>query len=1020
MTTIHPHYLIFILVFLAACKPSAHKDYTADYIEEEPDPIYAEHVRSSSFQSPEDEMADFELPPGFEVTLFASEPDITKPINMAFDDRGRLWVTQSSEYPIKAGPGEGQDRISILEDTNGDGKADQISHFAEDLNIPIGIIPVKDGAIGYSIPHVYRFYDRDGDNIADQREVLIANFEHKDTHGMVNNLFRGLDGWIHASHGFSNVSVVAGKDGDSIKMTSGNTFRFLPDGGRVEKTTDGRINPFGSDLDKWGYHYSADCHTLPIYQLIWEGNYTQWGKKEPNLGFAPSMMDYGLNSTALSGLVYYTDDQFPAEFRNSFYSGDVVTCRISRSVIDFYGSTPKATRKVDFLVSKDPWFRPVDIKIGPDGAMYIADFYNKIIGHYEVPLDHPERDRSSGRIWKITYNGNTRKSKDWSKANLDEILEGMGSPILQTRMTATDALVDYHGNSSGETLRRLLEKTSISEEQYIQALWALFRIQELTDPYMEQSLSHSSPLIRVHALRVLSNLKNPSEKHSRWAINAMMDDNPHVKRAAAEFLIRHPHPEAFSGLADLYQRTPEEDTHLRYTAKLALFHQMLEENILELAIDHPWQAEALPLISMALADVNHPIAAEFLFDQFKLGTIPLDWNLAYLSSVSRNIPRQKLQDVILFAKNKEALDHSWVSALEEGIQQRGGEMPKTLSEWGQEISRMTLTNPPPGNLKWTDSIKANYQFALQKAKQSPSENYSPTYKAIISIPEADEDTKAMAAGNLIHLENLKHAAYLVNLIQTPDLSLSQKQKIIQNIGTSTHPASRKVLVESLAGAPLSLQETIANRLVQTSEGVGVLLENINQGHVPARVLKARNVDENFQNIANSIQKEEYERLTSTLQPIDEEKQALINSRTGDFAHVEEGMTLGTQLYEKNCSMCHQINNQGGMIGPQLDGIGNWGLEALAVKVLDPNRNISENFRMYNIVLKDGKKVSGLYRREEGNQLVLADQSGNEFKLNINEIESQTPVKSTLMPDNFGEALDQEDFNRLMTYLLNVR
>jgi glucose/arabinose dehydrogenase len=134
-----------------------------------------------------------------------------------------------------------------------------------------------------------------------------------------------------------------------------------------------------------GYHYSADCHTLPIFQLIWGGNYSQWGKREPAMGFAPTMMDYGLNSTALSGLVYYTDTQFPEEYRNIFYSGDVVTCRISRNTMEFEGSTPTAKREEDFLVSRDPWFRPVDIKIGPDGAMYVADFLTASLGIMRCP-----------------------------------------------------------------------------------------------------------------------------------------------------------------------------------------------------------------------------------------------------------------------------------------------------------------------------------------------------------------------------------------------------------------------------------------------------------------------------------------------------------------------------------------------------------------------------------------------------------------------------------------------------------
>ena len=354
-------FLVVLALLAQGClKPqkSAHHKAAQPLTEQVPLGIYAEHVRTTAFQTPEEERLGFVLPPGFEVTLFASDPDITKPINMAFDEKGRLWVSQSSEYPVEAGPGGGNDRITILEDTDQDGRADKIRDFARGLNIPIGIMPVKGGAIGYSIPHVYRFTDADNDGQAEKRQVLLGPFGHKDTHGMINNLVRGFDGWMHASHGYANTSVVAGTDGDTVRMYSGNTFRFRPDGSRVEKTTDGRINPFGSAFDEMGYHYSADCHTLPIYQLIWGGDYTQWGKKETNMGFAPTMMDYPLNSTALAGLVYYTDNQFPAEYQHSFYSGDVVTCRISRNVMRFQGTTPQATRKEDFLVSKDPWSGP--------------------------------------------------------------------------------------------------------------------------------------------------------------------------------------------------------------------------------------------------------------------------------------------------------------------------------------------------------------------------------------------------------------------------------------------------------------------------------------------------------------------------------------------------------------------------------------------------------------------------------------------------------------------------------------
>jgi glucose/arabinose dehydrogenase len=154
-------------------------------------------------------------------------------------------VTHSREYPIAAAAGAGRDRVSILEDTNGDGRADRFTTFADSLNIPIGIAPMRDGAIVYSIPNVYRMIDRDGDGRADERRVLYGPFDYDDTHGMVNSLLRSYDGWIHAGHGFSNRSTVAGTDGDSIRMTSGNTFRFRDDGTRVEQLTWGRVNPSG-------------------------------------------------------------------------------------------------------------------------------------------------------------------------------------------------------------------------------------------------------------------------------------------------------------------------------------------------------------------------------------------------------------------------------------------------------------------------------------------------------------------------------------------------------------------------------------------------------------------------------------------------------------------------------------------------------------------------------------------------------------------------------------------------------
>ena len=169
------------------------------------------------------------------------------------------------------------------------------------------------------------------------------------------------------------------------------------------------------------------------------------------------------------------------------------------------------------------------------------------------------------------------------------------------------------------------------------------------------------------------------------------------------------------------------------------------------------------------------------------------------------------------------------------------------------------------------------------------------------------------------------------------------------------------------------------------------------------------------------QQEEFKSITSKLEPISKERQTLIDTRLIAFNSLNEPVSLdsGKRVFKQNCAACHSIDNEGGSIGPQLDGVGKWGPRALAEKILDPNRNVSEAFRNYTITLKDGKVMSGLYRREEGQVIVFADITGKEFSVPKNEIAQQEISKYTLMPDHFGQVLFQEDFNALVKFLLSL-
>src|SRR5579871_1618881 len=430
--------------------------------------------------SPQQEHAKLHLPPGFELQLVACEPDIHKPLNFAFDERGRMWLSDTVEYPFPE-KGPGRDRILILEDFGPDGKARKITTFAEGMNIPVGVIPYKDGCIAYSVPNIMRLYDTTGSGKCDKREILYGPIGTRDTHGMVNSFTFGFDGWLYACHGYLNDTTLKGTDGQELFMNSGNTFRMRTDGSHVEAFTRGQVNPFGLAWDPMGNLYSADCHSMPITQLLRGAYYVSFGKPNDGLGFAPHMIDFGPeHSTALCGLVYYDADQFPPEWRGQIFMGDVVWTRSNSYKLEWSGSSPHATF-AKFLTSEDPWFRPVFQRLGPDGAIYIADFYNKIIGHYEVPLNHPARDRTSGRIWRIVWKGFDGKAPppkrpydDLRTESIAKLANLMGHPNLTVRLQAMNEMVE-RGDAAKEIAQKILAQDS-SVPRRMHALWVLERI----------------------------------------------------------------------------------------------------------------------------------------------------------------------------------------------------------------------------------------------------------------------------------------------------------------------------------------------------------------------------------------------------------------------------------------------------------------------------------------------------------------------------------------------------------------
>lgn len=981
-------------------------------------PKFNEHVRNTEALTPEEERLGFKLPDGFEINLYASEPDIGKPININFDAKGRMWVTQSFEYPFAASPGQGKDRITIVEDTDGDGRGDKFTHFSDTLNIPIGIMPVSDGAVAFSIPNVTRFTDRDGDGRADSQQKLLGPFEYRDTHGMVNNFTTGFDGWIYACHGYTNRSTVAGADGDSIHLISGNTIRFLPDGTRVEHHTAGRINPFGLTFDEMGYLYSTDCHTSPMHQMIRGGDYSQWGKEE-GMGFAPEMKPFENEATALAGIAYYGDNLFPEAYRGSFFIGDAVSSKVYRNSFSFKGATPIGKREQDFLLSKDPWFRPVDVKLGPDGALYIADFYNSIIGHYEVPLEHPKRDRIKGRIWRVTYKGKGNSKSDFTQLDITGLLTALSGNNIKMRLAAGDELVNRWGTSAAEPVKKLVNQSENNNAR-AHGLWILQRTGSLSDEMITAIAGDKDALIRLHVMRIIAERKDTTLALRKVIENAVADNDVHVRRAALEVIGRYPDMQAIETLINARKKVPAYDSHTIYTIRLHLRNLLRRGELMQMVADRDWQIEDATVITTVLVGVQTPVAASFLHDYGKKHNFLEEERRKIFTHMARFIPSADVKEMIATglekAKQNVQIGYDIYRSLQDGFAQRGGIEPSPMEPWGKQLTADILQQLQGGKVSDEPPVADQYKLALGLAGKYKQRALSPKITAILRDTSNKADVRASALKTMIMFdkENMSLAA---DILQSEQELPEVKRSVVSILGEFPGSQANQVLGLLKNAAP-DLQHPVVMVLAGSPDGRDIIFRKVKNGEFFARTLIEPKVEERMLLNISKSQLATYRQLTESLEPVSEEKQKLISDRISLFKEDISSPDKGHQVFINTCSPCHSLKGNGGQIGPQLDGVGKWGVQPLVEKILDPNRNISETFRTYTIKLKDGKILSGLYRRDEGAVIVFADVAGKEFSVAKGDISEQNASKYSLMPDQFGQLLAPEDFNNLLAFLLS--
>ncbi|HEX8200226.1 MAG TPA: dehydrogenase, partial [Isosphaeraceae bacterium] len=655
----------------------------------------------------------------------------------------------------------------------------------------------------------------------------------------------------------------------------GNTYRLRPDGSRVEPFTRGQVNPFGLAFDPLGNLYSCDCHSRPIYQLLRGAYYPSFGKPHDGLGYGPEMMNHDHGSTGIGGIALYAADGFPAPYRDTLFVGNVVTSRINHDRIEWHGSSPRALAQPDFLTSDDPWFRPVDIELGPDGALYVADFYNKIIGHYEVPLTHPGRDRTRGRIWRIIYRGPDDHAPpisprpDWTTATVAELIEDLGHPNIAVRFRATNQLAARRGI---EVNRAVLEAMKDGSNPYrrMHGLWVLDRRGALDDATLRAGAGDGAEGVRVHAMRVLAERPNWTSPLRALALAGLNDPSLQVRRAAADALGRHPAPEDVRPLLDLRHAVAQDDTHLLHVVRMALRDQLLPAGAwahLPAALS---VADTRALADVALG-VSSPEAARFLVG-FVRGPLPdPDERIRAAHHIARHGDDDSGAALLAFGRGDRPDDLAHQAALlravQQGTQERGVDLDEEVRRWGGTVARRLLDAPE------ADRRRAGAELA-----------------GSLRLVELEAPLAALTA--LMAIAPEPPVGRLGGMLADATEPVSFREQVALRLAQINRPEAQGHLARTLPTAPGRLQAVIAVGLAGTVTGAETLLDLVAAGKASARILQERLVEirleaTNLPGLADRLA-----RLRGSLPPTDTRLQQVIDRRRSEFAPDRADATLG--------------------------------------------------------------------------------------------------------------------------------
>ena len=1001
---------------------------------------------------PQEQLATFTLADGFVIELVASEEHgIINPIDLTFDDAGRLWTQTAQMYPLDPVTGisfgdavrmmkdkdlaekyprvseiqdyytlktRGTDKILILDDPTKTATA-PLHVWADGLAIPQSIYPHKDGCY---VAHGSEFFflrDTDGDGKQDQVETEMSGFGFFDTHTLAHSIVRGPGGWLNFTHGALNSGdVTLMRSGKKMNITYAKNLRYKMNGEALEVVGIARDNVWGYQVRANGQWYATSANDGGVSVLPVEDQTTISGiggdkvrEYQPTIH---TVHDFRVGGTGISGLAFSEDGDhgFPAEWQDIAFLANPITRKINCVRIERLPSGKiEAELLPDLLSCTDSWFRPVNIEMGPDGCLYIADWYNKIVAHNQVSTDHPDRDRSHGRIWRIRHvSQQPFQIPNVASAESSALLEHLkNGKTLWEKRAAWQQITDRNVQELAPALAEIL----LNHQQYaidtaILALWSLEGLQTFHRGAIDSALSSLDGDLRREAVRSLASYSLSAEVVADLLTPYVDDENVMVRSQVIRTLEE-------VGVANL-------DT-------IGLLVAACKEPGLTKAFGAGYE-ESFERFLARKALESYPVELQAYFDSPRGQEHPS----SHVLWASQALPAE--QRLAFFLKNWQEvssgqIDEGTFISVSELL--HSPEMQKAVApvfqQRTEEMLELTLATRESVNLP---SVTIYFKSYIEQLLASPS-------------------TRAQGLEVIQKLASPHHFQTLLKLLQTEENSHHKKaimdalgitptkipvnllKENFQNEGSSfnerldaiaalylRNPGEATTLVGPwLETLSQTEQERLVSRLYMHRQVIEPLLEFTGQGKIQASAWNSGQYNSFGRRYRNTKGGRE---IASYLQKHDAALATQRHEKIQKYVKAVETLKGNPQTGQavfQACLACHQVGDQGVKVGPPLDGSANRDIEHLLTAIVDPDAAVEGAYGAYYVAKHDGTVIDGMPKRKTSRGITLIAAGGVETFIPQHLIRAEgNRGRSSFMPSSFG-TLPEQTMVDLVTYIMTL-